>query len=90
MAAAVRARDPERRARLDALAWELVSTLRRLRPDLDAAVHRELFGPALVLGLVGADGASSTTYEVEALLDRADGAPSRAVELVLRAQGPDH
>ncbi|MFJ9028198.1 HEAT repeat domain-containing protein [Streptomyces sp. NPDC102274] len=78
--AAVNACDPVRRAQLDASAWELVSTLHRLRPDLDAAVHMERFDGGLSLGLGATFGSSG--YDVEALLARADGSPVRAAGLV--------
>ncbi|MBT2472751.1 HEAT repeat domain-containing protein [Streptomyces sp. ISL-66] len=80
--AAVRACDPVARAHLEASAGELISALYRLRPRLDAALYRELFGPDLTLGLFGTAGSSS--YDVEALLARADGDPSRAAQLVMR------
>ncbi|MGW6692099.1 HEAT repeat domain-containing protein [Streptomyces sp. NPDC054961] len=82
VAAAVRACDPVRRRRLDTDAGELLSALNRLCPELDAAVYREVFGPDLTLGLLGAGGTSS--YEVEGLLARAGGDPLRAAELVIR------
>ncbi|MFJ6774144.1 HEAT repeat domain-containing protein [Kitasatospora sp. NPDC091257] len=77
---AVNACNPARRARLDAFAWELVCTLDRLRPDLGAAVSMERFGWGRSLGLDAAFGSSS--YDIEALLARADGDPARAAELV--------
>jgi HEAT repeat protein len=77
---AVNACNPARRARLDAWAWELVSTLHRLRPDLDAAVSMERFGWGRLLGVDAAFGSSG--YDVEALLARADGDPTHAAELV--------
>ncbi|TWF73217.1 HEAT repeat domain-containing protein [Kitasatospora viridis] len=77
---AVNACNPVRRARLDACAWELVTELHRLRPDLDAAVSMERFGWSRRLGLGAAVG--SEGYDVEALLARADGDPVRAAELV--------
>lgn len=85
VAAAVRACDPVRRGRLDADAWELLSTLQRLCPELDAAVYREFFEPELTLGLVGAVG--SLSYDVEALLARADGDPLHAADFVMREAG---
>lgn len=85
VAAAVRACDPVQAAQLDAQAMELVSMLHERRPEADAAVYRELFGPDLILGLLGPTGRSS--YDVEALLARADGDPLRAAELVLRDGG---
>ncbi|AWZ04438.1 hypothetical protein DRB96_06640 [Streptomyces sp. ICC1] len=78
--AAVHACDPVRRARLDAAAWELVCALHRLRPDLDAAVSAELFGPGLALGF-GARG-TSAAYDVELLLARGAGDPAGAAALV--------
>lgn len=77
---AVNACNPVRRARLDAWAWELVSTLHRIRPDLDAAVSMERFGWGRCLGVDAAFGPSG--YDVEALLVRADGSTARAAELV--------
>ncbi|MER5366835.1 HEAT repeat domain-containing protein [Streptomyces sp. NPDC002722] len=77
---AVNACNPARRTRLDAWAWELVSTLHRLRPDLDAAVSMERFGWGRSLGVAAAFGPSD--YDMEALLARADGDPTRAAELV--------
>ncbi|MDH6705786.1 hypothetical protein P3T27_002508 [Kitasatospora sp. MAA19] len=77
---AVNACNPARRARLDAFAWELVCTLHRLRPDLDAAVSMERFGWGRSLGVDAAFGSSG--YDIEALLVRADGNPTRAAELV--------
>ncbi|WP_329560437.1 HEAT repeat domain-containing protein [Kitasatospora sp. NBC_01266] len=77
---AVNACNPARRARLDAWAWELVATLHRLRPDLDAAVSMERFGWGRSLGVDAAFGSSG--YDIEALLTRADGDPTRAAELV--------
>ncbi|MFI8437389.1 HEAT repeat domain-containing protein [Streptomyces sp. NPDC079020] len=77
---AVNACNPARRARLDAWAWELVSTLHRLRPDLNAAVSMERFGWGRSLGVDVAFGPSG--YDIEALLKRADGSPTRAAELV--------
>ncbi|MEU2671839.1 HEAT repeat domain-containing protein [Streptomyces sp. NPDC007164] len=77
---AVNACNPARRARLDAWAWELVSTLHRLRPDLDAAVSMERFGWGRLLGVDAAFGSSG--YDIEALLARADGSSARAAELV--------
>ncbi|MCX4746192.1 HEAT repeat domain-containing protein [Kitasatospora sp. NBC_01287] len=77
---AVNAFDPARRARLDAFAWELVSTLHQLRPDLDAALSMERFGWGRSLGVDAAFG--SPGYDIEALLARADGDPTRAAELV--------
>lgn len=82
VAAAVKACDPVQREELEAVAWELVAALHRRCPELDAAVYRELFGPDLTLGLLGTEGSSS--YDVEALLARADGDPLRAAELVTR------
>ncbi|MEU3459171.1 HEAT repeat domain-containing protein [Streptomyces sp. NPDC006733] len=78
--AAVSACDPRQRARLDAAAWELVCALHRLRPDLDASVSMPLFDHGMSLGLVPARG--SAGYDVAALLERANGDPARAAELV--------
>ncbi|MFF3003102.1 HEAT repeat domain-containing protein [Kitasatospora sp. NPDC057940] len=77
---AVNACNPVRRARLDAFAWELVRTLHRLRPDLDAAVAMERFGWGRSLDIHAAP--EPTGYDIEALLTRADGDPVRAAELV--------
>ncbi|WP_406192880.1 HEAT repeat domain-containing protein [Kitasatospora sp. NBC_01560] len=77
---AANACNPTRRARLDAWAWELVSTLHRLRPDLDAAVSMDRFGWGRTLGVHAAFGSSG--YDIEALLARADGNPARAADLV--------
>ncbi|MEL5954903.1 HEAT repeat domain-containing protein [Streptomyces sp. CLV115] len=77
---AVNACNPVRRARLDAWAWEVVSTLHRLRPDLDAAVSMERFGWGRSLGVAAGFGPSD--YDIEALLARADGDPAHAAELV--------
>ncbi|MEV7925833.1 HEAT repeat domain-containing protein [Kitasatospora sp. NPDC088779] len=77
---AVNACNPVRRARLDAFAWELVCTLHRLRPDLDAAVSMERCGWGRSLGIHAAS--EPTGYDIEALLTRADGDPARAAELV--------
>ncbi|CAM5497146.1 hypothetical protein SAVIM338S_03539 [Streptomyces avidinii] len=79
--AAVRACDPVLRAQLNSCVGELMARLHRLRPDLDAAVYRELFGPDLRLAVLRPEGCSS--YDVEALLDRAGGDPVRAAELVV-------
>ncbi|MFI5766899.1 HEAT repeat domain-containing protein [Streptomyces sp. NPDC051563] len=86
VAAAVRACDREYRARHDGLAWDLVVELHRLRPELDGAIRRELFGPALELCLqgLGPDPGDGPVYDVEALLERAGGDPVRAAELVSR------
>ncbi|MET9470357.1 HEAT repeat domain-containing protein [Streptomyces sp. NPDC006544] len=84
VAAAVRACDPVQRGQLDAGAWELLTALHRLCPERDASVHREVFGPDLTLGLLGAGGPSN--YDVEALLARAGGAPLVAAELVVREE----
>ena len=78
--AAVNACEPMRRAHLDASAWDLVCALHRLRPDLDAAVYMERFDCGLSLGLAAT--LKSSGYSVEDLLDRADGDPARAAELV--------
>ncbi|WP_329139009.1 HEAT repeat domain-containing protein [Streptomyces sp. NBC_01476] len=75
---AVNACDPLRRAQLDASAWDLVGALHRLRPDLDACVFMERFDHGLKLGLA----CGSAGYDVEALLNRADGEPARAAEFV--------
>ncbi|MFJ2564647.1 hypothetical protein OIE49_28145 [Streptomyces sp. NBC_01788] len=72
--------DPMQRAQLDASAWELVSTLHLLRPDLDAAVHMERFDSRLSLGLSATFGSSG--YDIEALLAHADGNIASAAELV--------
>ncbi|MFD5149356.1 hypothetical protein [Streptomyces sp. NPDC058401] len=85
VAAAVRACDPEQRAQLDGLGWDVVVVLHRLRPELGGAIRRELFGPALELGLLGPGG--GPTYDVEALLERAGGDPVRAADRVLQAEG---
>lgn len=80
VAAAVAACDPVRRARLDAAAWELLCALDRLRPELNAAVYVERFGSGVRLGLGAVAG--SPGYDVEALIERADGDPARAAGLV--------
>ncbi|MFJ4185302.1 HEAT repeat domain-containing protein [Kitasatospora sp. NPDC089509] len=88
--AAVHACDPVWRAQLDAFAWELVSALDLLRPDLDAGLSMERFDWGLSLGLGAGSGASG--YDVEALLARAGGDPARAAELVaadLAMTGPE-
>lgn len=72
--------DPMRRAHLDVSAWDVMCALHRLRPDLDAAVYVERFDYGLSLGLAATLGSSG--YFVEALLERADGDPARAAELV--------
>lgn len=78
--AAVNACDPLRRAQMDTSAWDLVGALHQLRPDLDACVYMERFDYGLKLGLDATCG--SAGYDVEALLNRADGEPARAAELV--------
>lgn len=59
----------------DTSAWDLVCALHRLRPDLDARVYLERFDCGLSLGLDAACGCAG--YDVESLLDRADGEPAR-------------
>ena len=77
---AMKACDPLQRTRMDESAWELVVALHQLRPDLGASVYMERFEYGLKLGLDATCG--SAGYDVEALLNRADGEPVRAAELV--------
>ncbi|MFD8733963.1 HEAT repeat domain-containing protein [Streptomyces sp. NPDC059618] len=78
--AAVNACDPVRKARLDAVARELLSALDEIRPDLDASVYMERFEPGIFLGLGASVGVSC--YSVEELLERAGGDPAYAAGLV--------
>ncbi|WP_405774910.1 HEAT repeat domain-containing protein [Streptomyces sp. NBC_01538] len=78
--AALSACDPLQRAQMDTSAWDLVGALHRLRPDLDASVYMERFDYGLKLGLNATCG--SAGYDVETLLNRADGEAARAAELV--------
>jgi HEAT repeat protein len=80
VAAAVSSCDPLQRARLDAWAWDLVCALHRLRPDLDASVSMALFDHGMSLDLHTA--CASSVHDVAGLLERADGDPARAAELV--------
>jgi len=77
---AVNACDPLRRAQMDTSAWDLVGALHRLRPDLDVCLYMERFDHGLKLGLDATCG--SAGYDIETLLNRADGEPVRAAELV--------
>ncbi|MFG2848183.1 HEAT repeat domain-containing protein [Kitasatospora sp. NPDC048296] len=77
---AVHACDPVHRARQDALAWELVCELHRIRPDLRAGVSMARFDAGLSIGVDTGFGPSD--YCLEALLSRADGDPVHAAELV--------
>jgi len=87
VAAAVSACDPTERAQVDAAGWDLLCALDRLRPDLAASVYMARFDSGLSLGLGTAAGAPS--YDVKALLQRADGDPSHAAELVASDQPKD-
>jgi HEAT repeat protein len=83
---AVNACDPGWRGRMDASAWQLVTELHRLRPDLDAAVHMERFDSGLTLGLGVAGGEAA--YDVEGLLARAADDLSVAVGMVTADHPP--
>ncbi len=77
VAAAVRACDPVQHDQLEVSYWELLSALDQLRPDAGAAVLAVRFDGGLTLDV------GPSSYDVEALLARADGDPLRAVDLVL-------
>ncbi|MFB6894100.1 HEAT repeat domain-containing protein [Kitasatospora sp. NPDC056327] len=79
---AVSACDPARRARIEGGAWAVVTELERLRPGIGAALvsprHESVHHMYVTLRDSG-----DTVYDAAALLARADGAPTRAAELVL-------
>ncbi|MBQ0980198.1 MULTISPECIES: HEAT repeat domain-containing protein [unclassified Micromonospora] len=71
--------DPLRRAQRDEAAWQVMTTLHLLRPDLRVA----LLGERCDLGLFLDIGDGSGRCFVDALLNRAGYDPARAVKLVI-------
>lgn len=82
VAEALRECDPVRRAERDEAAWQVITTLYRLRPDLPVVILGERCDLGLFLD-IGDDPDSSGRCFVDALLDRVGYDPARAAELVL-------
>jgi hypothetical protein len=81
---ALRECDPVRRSQRDTAAMVMVDTVHALRPDLDITVIGERCEPGLLLAVFnGVPPRESRRWGVENLLDRADGDPQLAAQLVL-------
>ncbi|MFG2823907.1 HEAT repeat domain-containing protein [Kitasatospora sp. NPDC048365] len=74
---ALRACDPSVQEQLLSAAWQVLTTLDRIRPDLDAGLTVDRFDQGLTLSLP-----DDLTCDVEALLARAEQDPDRAARLV--------
>lgn len=78
--------DPASRERRDAAACALLDAVHALLPTADAALYASRFEAHLTLVIGAAAGRGGVTWDADALLDRADGDPRRAAELVAEAR----